>query len=166
MELTDLIVMIIGFVFFVLPSVFRGLGKKKPSPKKKKKRVSLFSKLGEGVQTFLQELEQQAKQSRQKSSAAEKPETFWDEMTEDDSEIDVTQVRPIQNEKKYKTSYGLSDVVPVEKVAKAPMPSVLPETNAAKGRTPLQNAVIWAEILGKPVALKADQESPYAHGQN
>lgn len=169
MELNDLITLIIFFIVFVLPSILKGRGKKKKPPiRVKKKKASLFGKLGDVLQEFKQELEKQAMEAKRKAEA-EKKGTVWDEMAEEEIELvpDEKRPSPVPVKKRAPEPYipepftgpekaaGATVSAPAQ-VTPAPRKTGLPELNGSLGRHPLQQAVIWSEILGKPAALKND----------
>lgn len=166
MEFNDIVTLILFLLFFILPSVVRGLGKKrkKPfAPKKKKRKLSLFGKVGEAVQEFIRELEKQAMEAKRQQ--AEKDGTFWDEMGEEEMEIAVPEAPPAPApvEKKVTQPYVSSDSARKKTAAPPTVPTIartegadLPGLKGRQGRTALQNAVVWAEILGKPIALRKD----------
>lgn len=169
MELNDLITLIIFFIIFVLPSVFKGRGKKKKSPSRvKKKKASLFGKLGDVLQEFKRELEKQAMEAKRKAEA-EKGGTVWDEMAEEEIELVPAEElpSPVPVKKRAPEYYDPELFVSPEKAVIEPVPVTsaeipsfrdtgLPELNGSQTRLPLQQAVVWSEILGKPAALKND----------
>ncbi|WDP90616.1 MAG: hypothetical protein HUN04_13295 [Desulfobacter sp.] len=173
MEFDDLITLILFLAFFVLPSILRGLGKKKKKPvrpkKAKKKRFPLFGKLGEALREFSRELERQALEAKRKAEA-EKSGRVWEEMAEEEIEIVLPEDRPatVPAEKRAAEPYIAEPVAsPRKKPAKpASAPAAagpgaaaiegLPTFQGALPRNPLQQAVVWSEILGKPVALRDD----------
>jgi len=169
MEFDNLITYILLFAFFVLPSVLKGLGKKKKPAAGKEKKASLFGKLGETVQNFIRELEKQAQEAKQKAQAQEQG-TIWEELAnEDEIELDLNenihQAEPVR--KPVPESYDPDH--PFISPEKRPVPAletvmaevdekdtVLPGIRVDLPAHSLRQAVVWSEILGKPVALRND----------
>ena len=172
------------FFFFVLPSVLKRLRKKAEQKKsveavadessgdspppvkpKKAKRVGLFAKIGEQIRQFLKEIEEQQRRQQREAAQAE-TESVWQELADEDFSPETVM------EKAPETSSGPArDIYPP-----SPRKYIKPDKRAAaderirptRTREPrekpvrrtgfrknaLQNAVVWAEVLGKPVALK------------
>jgi hypothetical protein len=120
----------------------------------------------------LQELEKQARQQRQQpqpETESSDP-TFWDELSEDERIQEERQMPSAQETEKERAATRNQTRDPIQKIAperpvqgreiKTPHSSdeVPPPTLHPYGRRPsLRQAVVWAEIIGKPVALRKNQ---------
>ena len=175
MEFNDLVTLILLFVFFVLPSIFKGRGKKKA--KIKKKKPGLFDRLGEAINNFVRELEKQALEAK-KQARQEEQGTVWEEM--DDREQVVFSEEPVGGPFAVPDTDGeehgrMPPAMPPEKPRHGDRPLLHREKPAAAApevvktepdmtapdrirmnlpKHELQRAVVWSEILGKPVALR------------
>lgn len=169
MEFDNLITYILLFLFFVLPSVLKGLGKKKKPVQVKKKKGSLFGKLGEAVQQFLRELEKQAQEAQQKARAKEQGSVWEDLADEDEIELILPEDKPPAVSVKKPVPESFDPDHPFVSPKKKPVPVAdpvmaeshpgsygLPEIRGEVTVHSLQQAVVWSEILGKPVALRND----------
>jgi len=180
MEFNDLVTLILLFVFFVLPAIFKRRSKKKRAVEKKtevkKKKPGLFDRLGDAVNTFVRELEKQALEAKKKTRFREQG-TVWEEMDDREQVLpegpaagpfvfpDGTASEPVRQTlpPEKPGAHTSKTAFERQKERKVPTPEVL-ETRAdrpaaARGRTnlpahELQRAVVWSEILGKPVALR------------
>ena len=176
----ETLIYVLAFVFFVLPSILRRLGKK-TGPDKDKKPVSFLpGKLKDKVQGVLKELERQVQAARDEAKPREmspdrpgqlEPEeaSIWDRL--DDRDRSET---PVFEEKApaFKPAPGLYDpdhsfVAPEKSdrmaTARKPVsPSPAPAKPVAQSLTvraalpshALQQAVVWSEILGPPKGLQ------------
>ena len=187
MDFDSIVTLIFILVFFVLPSLIRQIQarkKKKPviKPKKKKrsffkkkaavkikkKKPSFFNRISDQIQQFVQELEEQA---RLQKKAAMEEQAAWESLAEGDAPKPETVV--LGEDADVKPTTG--QVADTERGAKQPEPLEqrhVPETDSSKSdrdafalhsdvyrykSNPLQNAVVWSEILSKPVALRDDK---------
>ncbi|WP_300457929.1 hypothetical protein [Desulfobacula sp.] len=169
MDFDSIITILFIIGFFILPSIlkqFQARKKKTAAPKTPKKNPSLLDRVGEQISQFIQGLEQQGQQSQPTEKT---PDTLWDTLAEDNdgaSDMDTTGEDADMD--------GTPPLVPPDKVA--PEKGVLPEErpryrsrreSGSPGKpirrlegpycfksNPLQNAVIWLEILSKPVGLR------------
>jgi len=178
MDFDSIITFLFIIVFFILPGILKQIkAKKKKSvtPKKTKKKSSIFDRIGEKIQQFVRELEQQALKQKQ---ADNKQDSDWDRFEEDeilsqdfetvDQEEDFSEpefeIPAAAIEKAQIPSYPATIKKPEEDRTKQDIKeslfgegSAIHHPGAAKyvfKSNPLQNAVIWSEILGKPVGLK------------
>lgn len=179
MDFDSIIPFLFVFAFFVLPSILKQIKarKKKAAPSKPARQTpSLFGKLGERIQEFIQELERQARE--QKKAARNTPEeqgTVWETLTEDeepnvffepsgrdpgndlteDADFDEflapgpgknmeTREVPPPEEKRYSRKKEVQREPVMQTVSK----------NYRINSNPLKNAIIWSEILSKPLALR------------
>ena len=178
MDFDSIITFLFIIVFFILPGILKQIkAKKKKSvtPKKTKKKSSIFDRIGEKIQQFVRELEQQALKQKQ---ADNKQDSDWDRFEEDEmlsqdfetigQEEDFGKPEPemptalipeaqipaysatIKEAEEDRTKqeikeslFGKREMIQPQVTAKYVFKS-----------NPLQNAVIWSEILGKPVGLK------------
>ncbi len=169
MDFDSIIPLLFLFVFFILPSIFKQVIARKKKTAAPKKNPSIFDRIIEQVRQFVRDLEEQA---RQQKKGADQPDNIWDALSEDQSlqpdfepsefetrEADAdfddsSSITPDQKEDldnikslKEKSYPGMK-----EPVIKKPTPRL--SGFGGHHRTPLQNAIIWSEILSKPVALR------------
>ncbi|MCF6249037.1 MAG: hypothetical protein L3J69_17015 [Desulfobacula sp.] len=164
MDFESAITVFLFLLFFILPSIIKQVRarKQKTTQTQKVKKPSFFTKIGEQIQRFVQELEQQTQQQQQTAKAEE---NIGEALSEDAAF--------------YKTDEPDLDSVPppatelFSQPARPPAPSdkekrleVFQEKNAFQSmdepggetvrfrKNTLQNAIVWAEILSKPVALR------------
>ncbi len=187
MDFDTLIIYVLLFFFFVLPSILKRKGKKKKTAApQKKKNPSIFDKLGEGIQTFVRELEKQAMEA--KKEQGQKDGSVWDQLDDSDAPFETREdfVREQdeewdENEEEMIPEYRPSDPDPrfydpehpFVKPSKTPVPrfeekqypvpppvpeetsrDTIPGIRANIPAHALQQAVVWSEVLGKPVALR------------
>ncbi|MCP3874019.1 MAG: hypothetical protein GY699_12785 [Desulfobacteraceae bacterium] len=169
MDFDSIITFLFIIVFFVLPSIFkqiRAKSKKAGSSGKTEQKPSIFGRIGEQIQQFVQELEKQAQQQKQ---GQKEPSTVWETFEEDQEEL--PQFETAGRDTSYDEPEGFVskealipevDPVPdrVVKPKKQAPPQVkqpVMQSSSSQSRfrsNQLQNAVIWSEILGKPLALR------------
>ncbi|MDA3918215.1 MAG: hypothetical protein PF690_14740 [Deltaproteobacteria bacterium] len=178
MDFDSIITFLFIIAFFILPGILKQLKAKKKKnikPKKTKKKPSIFDRIGEKIQKFVRELEQQALKQKQ---ADNKQGSDWDRFEED--EISSQDFETFDQEEDFgKPESGIPEAaipeaqIPAYSAAvKEPEEGMvkqgIKESLSGKGAAmqhpgaakyvfksnPLQNAVIWSEILGKPVGLK------------
>lgn len=173
-----------AFFFLLITTLVRGLKARQRKKKVKKRKqpakpspFSFFQKIRDQIQESLQELERQARLQRQQKETEPEPSdsTFWDELSEDGDIPQAREVPPARETVRARTDTrdqsGEGEPVdaPVQKTApeievqdreiktptspkKVPLPPLHPY-----GRRPsLRQAVVWAEIIGKPVALRKE----------
>jgi hypothetical protein len=167
MNFDSIISIFLIFIFFVLPIVLKRLQAKnkaavKPGPATKKK-VSLFERMGEQIQEFVKDLEQQAKAEKE---AEGKKDGIWERLAEDEKtnarslkiETPIHEKRrmigdedsaPQKMGPPVQTGFNKKREAPVEKSG-----YYCPESYALNSRRKLRQAVVWSEILSKPVALR------------
>lgn len=181
MDFDSIVTFVFLLVFFILPSLLKMMARKKKPPKAKvkvKKKPSVFTKIGEEIQKWIRELEEQAGQQEKKDEKS-----FWEALTEgrqaeeedffeDPAEHEEIKPPPLDGALELALeSSSLPDEAIVRQrgeerpltatdslfIEKKESESVYagPGMGGRSFRTnPLQNAVIWAEILGRPVALR------------
>lgn len=161
MDFDSIITLLLIVAFFVLPAIFKQVmakKKKTATPKKTKTKLSIFGRIGEQIQKFIQELEEQAKQQKKQTTEQE---TVWETLAEDEEsppvfesvsgDTDVSEPEPEKVEPPVKRRiqsrrYGQE---PCVKESLYPL-----RKKYCLKSNPLQNAIIWSEILSKPLALK------------
>ncbi len=175
MDFDSIITVIFLIIFFLLPSILKQVQARKKktvapktTPKKKKTKLSVFGRIGDQIREFVQELERQA---QQQEKAAKKPDTLWDELEEDqelhpglemtgedvDADMDTGEFPSPASQKEVPPE---KTACPAEKIryrreepcAEKPMRHL--RNRYCFKSDPLQNAVIWSEILSKPIALR------------
>jgi hypothetical protein len=178
MDFDSIIIFLFIIVFFILPGIlkqFKAKKKKSVTPQKAKTAPSIFDRIGEKIQQFVRELEQQALKQKQ---AGNKQESQWDRFEEDEiSSQDFETVDPEEDfgkpepgipeaafEEAQIPAYSAEVKKPEEVMAKRDIKEplfgkgeMIQQPGTAKyvfKSNPLKNAVIWSEILGKPVGLK------------
>ncbi|MCF8136956.1 MAG: hypothetical protein K9K63_06565 [Desulfotignum sp.] len=179
MDQETLINLVLVFFFLIITTLVRGLKarqKKKLTKKKQTAKPSVFSffhKIKDQIQESLQELEKQARQQRQQhqpETESSDP-TFWDELAEDEMMQEERQMTPASETEKARASTRDRTKDPIQEMAlenqvhdqkiktpRSPKEVPPPALQHPYGRRPsLRQAVVWAEIIGKPVALRKNQ---------
>ncbi len=174
MDFDTIISMLFLLAFFLLPGIIKRvkeINTKNASPAKANKKPSVFNRISEKIQQFVQELEQQARQQKQVDKNQESP---WDTLAEDqtpsqdfeisdqeddyfrepdttapETEIPAYHAAMEKPEKKIIKRNLIEPVIEKEYLIKRPG-----SENLIFKSNPLQNAIIWSEILGKPVGLR------------
>ncbi|MEE4364797.1 MAG: hypothetical protein V2J08_12745 [Desulfotignum sp.] len=171
MELETLINIGLVFLFLLITIISKSLktAKKKKAGAKKKEPAkpmmfSFFHKIKDQIQQSLQELEKQARQEQAKQQKEKQGSdgTFWDELAdeglilEEETPPDTETARvSVDTKEKDLSQKKPSDIRTSGK--RALKEEVPPPTIHPYGRRPsLRQAVIWAEIIGKPAALRKD----------
>jgi len=166
MDFDSIIVFIFIFVFFVLPSILKQVkarkkktgagGKKAGVRKEKKKAVSIFGRIGDQIRDVLQEIETQAQQ--QKKTTKEQG-TIWETLAEEEPLFSDVEMPGEDVDVKAAESFD-SPKIPGPEPRENPLLSGNPARSFPKDyrlkSDPLQNAIIWSEILSKPVALRKE----------
>ncbi|NOX32463.1 MAG: hypothetical protein GXP56_01810, partial [Deltaproteobacteria bacterium] len=163
----SIIPVLIIIVFFVLPAILRQVkaGKKKTgtTPQTIKKNPGILDRIGGLIRKFAQELEDQA---RQQGKTTDKDQSsVWNMLAQDENmgeDADFKEHGTIIPEEEIVPQKAAAEPAKIIQPGKkgpsagqvVPQPPV-PETNRFKSSL-LQNAVIWSEILSKPVALRDD----------
>lgn len=169
MDFDSIITFLFIIAFFILPGILKQIKarkKKSTTPQKAKRNPSIFDRIGEKIQQFVRELEQQALKQKQ---ADNKQGSDWDRFEEDkissqDFDKPESGIPEAVFEETQIPVYSASIKEPEEDMTK----QEIKESLSGKGEmvqhqvtakyvfksNPLQNAVIWSEVLGKPVGLK------------
>ena len=162
----DNLINVVLIVFFVIITMViqavKSIQKKKPgmAPEKgsKKSWFPLLQKFKDQFQEYIEDLERKAREARQQQEPPDP--TFWDELTEeapqdDEDALDAASRRPSREEIRWKRREKTAPVTPMPKSVGAwKTPSWI------RQHPDLRQAVVWAEIIGKPVALKKDPPGP------
>ena len=166
--LINLVLIIFFLIIAMVIQAVKAMQKKKPgtAPEKESKRtwLPLIQKLKDQFQAYIEDLERQARQAKQQQEAPDT--TFWDELAEEDLEEaeDASDADDLKPPGPQRPSWqDLREKRPEKKGPVTPMPkSVGSWKNPAwvRQHPDLRQAVVWAEIIGKPVALKKDPPGP------
>lgn len=156
MDFDSIIVFLFVIAFFVLPSLLKQVlarKKKTAAPQAIKKTPSIFDRIGEQIKKFVQDLEEQARQQKKETKGQE---SFWETLTEDDADFSEPQAVAIPDRSGYESiSQPIKKMPPQKKAPSIAQPLTPSLTRSYVLRSnPLQNAVVWSEILSKPVALR------------
>lgn len=161
MDFDSIVTFLFIIAFFILPSILKQIQarkKKVAKPKKARKTPSIFGRISEQIQQFVQELENQAKQQKKETHEQE---TIWDTLAEEeepsfvfesvDEDAGFNEPEPEKIERPVKKKI-YSRKPEQESCLKAPLQPV--QQPYCFKSNPLQNAIIWSEILSKPLALR------------
>ena len=181
MDFDSIISFLLILLFFIFPTLLKRFNKKKKtagtSPAGKARKLSLFEKLGEQIREYAQTLEQEAQKGKQPR------ENMWDRLAENEEEYEEAFQA---NDKFQANGDPLEQEIDMafEQIEPEADPSVLaaqvmPENIRKRATTTcekqgqkqglpgtllqpklscnLQQAIIWSEILSKPVALRQDR---------
>lgn len=175
MDQETLINIVLVFFFLIITSLVRGLKARQQKKKLKNKKQAakpsvfpFFQKIRDQIQESLRELEKQARQQKQQSQPETEPSDpgFWDELSEEEvnsgeSETAVSKIETVDADvysreevpaRKQTSEPQVQNQETKTRPAQEPVP---PPTLHPYGRRPsLRQAVVWAEIIGKPVALR------------
>ncbi len=161
MDFDSIISFLLIILFFVFPTLLKRLKKKTSAsaPAGKAKKLSLFEKLGEQIRQYAENLEQEAAKGKQ----SQKPKkTIWDQLAGEE-DFDEEAFVPVAEPPVF-----TADRVMPAKQKERPAPKsekqvfVKPPSSTTVFGQPtfssdqLQQAVIWSEILSKPIALRRD----------
>ncbi|MBU1195452.1 MAG: hypothetical protein KKE62_19350 [Proteobacteria bacterium] len=156
MDLDTLITVVIFLLFFVFPTVLKILVQKK-----KDSRPSFLGKMGDQIQKFVQDLEQQGQQPKQTES-----ENVWDMFETPSEPLKNETIVDTPSEQKVPPPKSSPEKIPLRTFEKAVLPKkqniplALTQKTVSSGinmsikADPLQNAVVWSEILASPLALR------------
>ena len=175
MELETLINLFLLFIFFVGSAIVRRIQERKkrlaaaPKPAKKKKsliRIPFLDKIREQLRQAAEELERQAKLAKQEQEG-KLDQTVWDDLAEaepDQADQAPWMVTQDYAPEQYDPEFDFEEKPKPEEAPvmaavkeKEPLEVRVPETEPgrpAQVHTRLQQAVIWSEILAKPVSLR------------
>ncbi len=167
MDFDSIIPLLFIIAFFVLPSLLKqimGRKKKTGKPKVIKKNPSIFDRIGEQIKKFVQDLEEQSRQQRQ---GTKEQNTGWEELAEDEEsysdyetageDADFSTPSTIVSPKK---SVPEKAAWPAKRIPSGQKEICVKERKRNLSgicrykSNPLQNAIVWSEILSKPIALR------------
>ncbi len=133
---------LIPLIFIVIWTIIAAASKKKqmqkpPDREKTEPRDTFFGKLQSSIDSFVSEMQQQNVEGfKEESKYTTASEEIDMEVT---PEITMEPSKPVEREEKASRPYGATDKVSVQ-------------TDISKLR--LREAVIWSEILGKPISIR------------
>ncbi len=184
MDFDSFITFILILLFFVGPTILKQWQKKQQKsssgsqkdtgPKKSK---GLFGKIGDQIRQFIKDLEEQALEAKRKAEQDQGQQTAWDDLREpgESGEYDTDFPESPYPESPYRESSDeveppyyqeteikeepIPEPVHVEPATVLSNESNYRKTPSSVGQfrsNQLQNAVIWSEILSKPIALRED----------
>jgi hypothetical protein len=169
MDFDSIIIYLFIFAFFVLPSILkqvRARKKKTGVPPKKQGAGSLFGKIGDRIRQFIREIEEQAQQQKR---AGMDPGTEQDIFAEEELVPSAFETTGEDANFGDSPSIDVQEMVEPEKagVTAKRIPLQTKEPCMKKQRynlsdpcrfktNPLQNAIVWSEVLSKPVALRKE----------
>ena len=173
MDFDSIISFLLILLFFIFPTLLKRFSQKKKtiSPQGKieterSKKRSVFERLGDQLREYAQTLEKEAQEARE---GTQSPENIWEQAEEEplpphhkdffekDSEPPVYDSAPTAV-----PSVTAAPVMPGEKLKK-PVPTKKKDAScsprAGSFQSPrracqLQQAIVWSEILSRPVALR------------
>ena len=168
MDFDSIISFLLIILFFAFPTLLKRFNKKKntaiPNPAEKARKLSLFEKLGDQIREYAENLEHEATKEKQ---PRETQENIWDQLAGEEDFQDIYEESP---EEAFAPAaeppvFTADQVMPVkEKPRPAPTPEKQvfvqsPSLTSVFGQAKfsanqLQQAVIWSEILAKPIALR------------
>jgi len=169
MDFDSIISVLLIISFFVFPSLLKRLSQKKKTGPTQAGKLSLFGKLGEQIREYVQTLEQEAQKGKQSHKAQE-----WDHLAEDgefqtyedsfeeDLEPEVYADEPVVEPSVFVAASMIQEKE-LEHVSKPEKPMLACDSSTIGAFRPdrlsschLQQAIIWLEILSKPVALRQE----------
>ena len=161
MDSDSIISILLLFAFFVLPSILKKIKGKKTKTAtlgKPRKKSFILGRISDQIRQFIQKLEDQARLQKQADKIQG---TVWETLAEDEklpqslekleAESDVGETEPDIFEPPEKTQ---TQPQPPKPSIADPIPQTAGQRNYRVKSNPLQNAVVWSEILSKPVALR------------
>ncbi len=166
MNFDSIIPLLFVIAFFVLPSLLKHVlaGKEKTgAPKVIKKNPSIFDRIGERIQKFVKDLEEQARQQRQGTTEQD---TGWEALAEDEDTGSDFEIKEEDADFSEPSMIVPPKSIPEKKELPAKGIPARQKENYLKERkrnlsgpcryksNPLQNAIVWSEILSKPIALR------------
>jgi hypothetical protein len=176
MDFDSIITIILILLFFTFPTILKQLSRKKKTSAAPKKagKLSLFGKLGEKIREFAKEIEKQAKGKKPGQGWEEladdgetariyedpfDPDGYADDAYADDGYADDESFDPM-SEPSVIAAVSDKEKKPVSK-SERPLPGSDRSSGSAYGQRQLsphrlQQAIIWSEILSKPVALRQE----------
>ncbi len=164
MDFDSIIPFLFLLAFFILPNILKWVKTKNAKSVKPNKKPSIFDRVSERIQQFVQELEQKARQPEQ---AGTNQESAWDRLADDQTssqDFEISDQKDDYFRESEIPAYHDEMEEPEKKITKQNIKVPVIEkkhciqssgsTNLIFRSTPLQNAIIWSEVLGKPVGLR------------
>ncbi len=173
MDFDSIIPLLFVIAFFVLPSLLKQImarKKKTGEPKAIQKNPSIFDRIGEKIQKFVKDLEEQARQQRQGTTQQD---TGWEAFAEEEdpgSDFEIlgedadfsepSMIAPPQKSVPEKTVWPAKKQLPAKRISSGQKETRVKERkrnlsgSCQYKSNPLQNAIVWSEILSKPIALR------------
>lgn len=177
MKFDSVITILFIIAFFILPSILKQVQarkKKTPAAKPSRKKPGAFGKIGDQIRQFILELEAQARQQKEAGSGEkqERPGDIWETLAEGEpvlsgGETDGTALSTLNVPPRVMHKETVPEKITLPGKRRAPLKKAgAPGTRFRRGRKacrlktiPLQNAIVWSEILSKPLALRDKQNS-------
>ncbi len=165
----DTIFFLFLFFFFILPQLLKLLKlKKKPA---KGKKPTLVDRIGERLRKVAQEIEAQRKQYQNAGTDMAPdmtPRDIWQVLAGEEAPVVKEPVPEEIPQPAQQTDIRIPEIPRPEKKSQAPPRPAEPPGHSVRKRAAiqkktapcryrtraLQNAVVWSEILGKPVSLR------------
>ncbi|MBA3009265.1 MAG: hypothetical protein KKF12_10250 [Proteobacteria bacterium] len=182
MDFDSIISFLLILLFFVFPTIIKRLNrnKKTPGPAEKTKKLSLFEKLGDQIREYAQTLEQEAAKEKQPKETMwdhladdnEVPITREDPVETEDYFTEPVAEPPVFAAASMIRGKKIQEIKIQEKKmrqagprSEKPLPASGPSapceflSEGGFGRRQLSSsrlgqAIVWSEILSKPVALR------------
>jgi len=172
MDFDSFITFLFILAFFILPSILKQIQarkKKKTVSKIRKKKPSFFNRIGDQIQQFVRDLEAQAQQQKKASMDQE---TAWESLADDNARHSGVETMGEDADfkvAKRRVPEKKTELEVIEPQVRRQPPAIGSSKAAIEGSAhlvsahyrfksnPLQNAVIWSEVLSKPVALREDK---------
>ncbi|MFH2093367.1 MAG: hypothetical protein ABIJ31_13480 [Pseudomonadota bacterium] len=159
MDFDNIISLFILLLFFIFPTIIKQIKAAKKNPEKK----TIFNKIGNQIDLLLKEIEQQGRQQKATTPSSD----IWEALAENEavyfpeqspeqafSEFEPAETfRPAKPADKFNAPEKIKPIKVMDTIDTSLAQKFVGKTSRYRSN-PLQNAVIWSEILGKPVALK------------
>jgi hypothetical protein len=178
MDFDSIIPLLMFIVFFGLPAIFKKIQGKKSSGKAahaKKAKSSFFGRIGEKIQDAIREADQQKQQGKPIPSPdpVREPDSLWEILAEKEEAQDNSYIYAYEEEE-HKPDWDetavsdwkvesekpeeleetvLEEEKPLAMIKPAPV-CYLSGQYGLNSSLQLRQAVVWSEILGKPVSLR------------
>ncbi|MFH2057418.1 MAG: hypothetical protein ABIJ59_00765 [Pseudomonadota bacterium] len=169
MDFDRIFPLLILLLFFLLPSLLRQIKRAGKIPQKN----TVFSKIGNQIRLFIKEIEAQ----RQQQQAGTPSSGIWETLAQEEDYLPAPDKEPEKDQDKEQWINESEFIKPVQEIKlpdnfneigkskPAQIQAKIDKIDKTFKQAPcktigsyksnqLQNAVIWSEILGKPVALR------------
>ncbi len=172
MDFDSFITFILILLFFVGPTILKQWQKKqqKSSSKSsqqgktsKQRKAGLFGKIGDQIQQFIKDLEEQALEAKRQAGQEQGQQTVWEDLREEEQDDDFYGSLDEAGLPYYQETEIKEEPIP-EPVHVKSTPDPIqedeyrnaPSSGGQFRSSQLQNAIVWSEILSKPIALRED----------